>query len=229
MKLSTLAKTSLALGILTTGLMTTYAQSANAADDITPDVENVNKDNAFLHSYYKQAFYELNNVTGVKEGKQLKFKTEYGPLHIQLPESEVHKYTDGEVKNLDVFAIREYNDTKLPSIGGITQNNTSLQDNPIEPKTILKKANDQVVTDEDIYFPIHKQHVSLKEIDFKLRQQLVDHDGLYTNGYKKGKIIVSLKGNKQHEIDLSDKFPVSKMGIVIDATQIDHIYAEMRA
>ncbi|NJH66466.1 hypothetical protein GLV93_12360, partial [Staphylococcus agnetis] len=55
----------------------------------------------------------------MKEGNQLKFETEYGPLHIQLPESEVHKYTDGEVKNLDVFAIREYNDTKLPSIGGI--------------------------------------------------------------------------------------------------------------
>ncbi|SUK02467.1 superantigen-like protein [Staphylococcus agnetis] len=229
MKLSTFAKTSLALGILTTGLMTTYAQSTNAAEDITPDMENVNKDNAFLHSYYKQAFYELNNVTGVKEGKQLKFKTEYGPLYIQLPESEVHKYTDGEVKNLDVFAIREYNDTKLPSIGGITQNNSPLKDNPIEPKTILKKANEQVVSAEDIYFPIHKQHVSLKEIDFKLRQQLVDHDGLYTNGYKKGKIIILMNDNSKHEIDLSDKFPVSKMGIVIDATQIDHIYAEMRA
>ncbi|SCT08389.1 hypothetical protein [Staphylococcus aureus] len=31
MKLSTIAKTSLALGILTTGVMTTYAQSADAA------------------------------------------------------------------------------------------------------------------------------------------------------------------------------------------------------
>ncbi|UWF56900.1 superantigen-like protein [Staphylococcus hyicus] len=229
MKLSTIAKSSLALGILTTGIITTHAQSANAAESFNSGVHIINNDTASLHSYYQQAYYEFNNVSGTKKGNQITVETDHQPLRIQLPESELNKYQDGPVYDIDVFAIREYNDTKIPSFGGITQNNTLLKDNPIEPKTILLKSNEKVVSYEDIYFPIHKQHVSLKELDFKLRQQLIENDGLYSNGYKKGKVIVLMKDNVKHEIDLSVKFPISKMGTVIDATKIHHINVEMNS
>ncbi|WP_381418383.1 exotoxin beta-grasp domain-containing protein [Staphylococcus hyicus] len=228
MKLSTIAKSSLALGILTTGIITTHAQSADAAESFNSGVHIINNDTASLHSYYQQAYYEFNNVSGTKKGNQITIKTDHQPIDITIP-GNAQQFQDGSVTNIDVFAVKEYNDTKLPSIGGIIQNNTLLKDNPIEPKTTLLKGNEKVVSDEDIYFPIHKQHVSLKELDFKLRQQLIENDGLYSNGYKKGKVIVLMKDNVKHEIDLSVKFPISKMGTVIDATQIDHIHVEMKS
>lgn len=228
MKLSTIAKSSLALGILTTGIITTHAQSANAAESFNSGVHIINNDTASLHSYYQQAYYELNNVSGTKTGNQITVKTDQQPFDITIP-GNAQQFQDGTLSNIDVFAVKEYNDTKLPSIGGITQNNTLLKDNPIEPKTILLKSNEKVVSHEDIYFPIHKQHVSLKELDFKLRQQLIENDGLYSNGYKKGEVIIWMKDNVKHEINLSVKFPISKMGTVIDATQIDHIHIEMKS
>lgn len=228
MKLSTIAKSSLALGILTTGIITTHAQSANAAESFNSGVHIINNDTASLHSYYQQAYYELNNVSGTKKGNQITVKTDHQPIDITIP-GNAQQFQDGPLSNIDVFAVKEYNDTKLPSIGGITQNNTLLKDNPIEPKTILVKGNEKVVSHEDIYFPIHKQHVSLKELDFKLRQQLIENDGLYSNGYKKGEVIIGMKDNVKHEIDLSVKFPISKMGTVIDATKIDHIHIEMKS
>ncbi|MCE5154269.1 superantigen-like protein [Staphylococcus hyicus] len=228
MKLSTIAKSSLALGILTTGIITTHAQSANAAESFNSGVHIINNDTASLHSYYQQAYYELNNVSGTKKGNQITVKTDQQPFDITIP-GNAQQFQDGTLSNIDVFAVKEYNDTKLPSIGGITQNNTLLKDNPIEPKTILLKSNEKVVSHEDIYFPIHKQHVSLKELDFKLRQQLIENDGLYSNGYKKGEVIIWMKDNVKHEIDLSVKFPISKMGTVIDATKIHHINVEMKS
>lgn len=228
MKLSTIAKSSLALGILTTGIITTHAQSANAAESFNSGVHIINNDTASLHSYYQQAYYELNNVSGTKTGNQITVKTDQQPFDITIP-GNAQQFQDGTLSNIDVFAVKEYNDTKLPSIGGITQNNTLLKDNPIEPKTILLKSNEKVVSHEDIYFPIHKQHVSLKELDFKLRQQLIENDGLYSNGYKKGEVIIWMKDNVKHEINLSVKFPISKMGTVIDATKIHHINVEMKS
>lgn len=229
MKLSTIAKSSLALGILTTGIITTHAQSANAAESFNSGVQIINKDNTSLHSYYRQAYYEFNNVSGTKKDNQITVETDHHPLRIQLPQSELNKYQDGPVSNIDVFAVKEYNDTKLPSIGGITQNTKPLKDGPITPKISLRKSNDTGIFTDDVHLSIEKQNVSLKELDFKLRQQLVEHDGLYTNGYKRGNIFIRMKDNVRHDIDLSDKLPVSQMGTVVDATQIDHIHVEMKS
>ncbi|MDP4460585.1 exotoxin beta-grasp domain-containing protein [Staphylococcus hyicus] len=228
MKLSTIAKSSLALGILTTGIITTHAQSANAAESFNSGVHIINNDTASLHSYYQQAYYEFNNVSGTKNGKSLVVKNGNQTIDITIPES-AQQFQNGQVSNIDVFAVKEYNDTKLPSIGGITQNTKPLKDGPITPKISLRKSNDTGIFTDDVHLSIEKQNVSLKELDFKLRQQLVEHDGLYANGYKRGNIFIRMKDNVRHDIDLSDKLPVSQMGTVIDATQIDHIHVEMKS
>lgn len=228
MKLSTIAKSSLAIGILTTGIITTHAQSANAAESFNSGVQIINKDNTSLHSYYRQAYYEFNNVSGTKNGKSLVVKNGNQTIDITIPES-AQQFQNSQVSNIDVFAVKEYNDTKLPSIGGITQNTKPLKDGPITPKISLRKSNDTGIFTDDVHLSIEKQNVSLKELDFKLRQQLVEHDGLYTNGYKRGNIFIRMKDNVRHDIDLSDKLPVSQMGTVIDATQIDHIHVEMKS
>ncbi|AJC94923.1 exotoxin beta-grasp domain-containing protein [Staphylococcus hyicus] len=228
MKLSTIAKSSLALGILTTGIITTHAQSANAAESFNSGVHIINNDTASLHSYYQQAYYEFNNVSGTKNGKSLVVKNGNQTIDITIPES-AQQFQNGQVSNIDVFAVKEYNDTKLPSIGGITQNTKPLIDGPITPKISLRKSNDTGIFTDDVHLSIEKQNVSLKELDFKLRQQLVEHDGLYANGYKRGNIFIRMKDNVRHDIDLSDKLPVSQMGTVIDATQIDHIHVEMKS
>ncbi|WP_341776101.1 exotoxin beta-grasp domain-containing protein [Staphylococcus hyicus] len=228
MKLSTIAKSSLALGILTTGIITTHAQSANAAESFNSGVHIINKDTTSLHSYYQQAYYEFNNVSGTKNGKSLVVKNGNQTIDITIPES-AQQFQNGQVSNIDVFAVKEYNDTKLPSIGGITQNTKTLKDDPITPKISLRKSNDTGIFTDDVHLSIEKQNVSLKELDFKLRQQLVEHDGLYANGYKRGNIFIRMKDNVRHDIDLSDKLPVSQMGTVIDATKIDHIHIEMKS
>lgn len=228
MKLSTIAKSSLALGILTTGIITTHAQSANAAESFNSGVHIINKDTTSLHSYYQQAYYEFNNVSGTKNGKSLVVKNGNQTIDITIPES-AQQFQNGQVSNIDVFTVKEYNDTKLPSIGGITQNTKTLKDDPITPKISLRKSNDTGIFTDDVHLSIEKQNVSLKELDFKLRQQLVEHDGLYANGYKRGNIFIRMKDNVRHDIDLSDKLPVSQMGTVIDATKIDHIHIEMKS
>ncbi|NJI16961.1 superantigen-like protein, partial [Staphylococcus agnetis] len=61
MKLSTIAKTSLALGILTTGVMTTYAQSADAEAQASVQTKISTEE---LKKYYNRTPLELRNVNG---------------------------------------------------------------------------------------------------------------------------------------------------------------------
>ncbi|MDN8937905.1 exotoxin beta-grasp domain-containing protein, partial [Staphylococcus aureus] len=51
-------------------------------------------------------------------------------------------------------------------------------------------------------FLIQKEEISLKELDFKIRKQLVENYGLYKGTSKYGKIIINLKDEKREVIDL---------------------------
>ncbi|NJH66467.1 hypothetical protein GLV93_12365 [Staphylococcus agnetis] len=75
MKLSTFAKTSLALGILTTGIMTTNAQSVSANNFNEPYKAVVNPENKYLHDYYLRPYYEYKKVSVFKKGNKAFLRT----------------------------------------------------------------------------------------------------------------------------------------------------------
>ena len=64
-----------------------------------------------------------------------------------------------------------------------------------------------------------KEEISLKELDFKIRKQLVENYGLYQGTSKYGKIIINLKDEKE-VIDLSDKLEFERMGDVLNSKDI---------
>lgn len=72
MKLTALAKVTLAIGILTTGTLTTEAHSGHAKQIH----KSVNKhDKEALHRYYSGNFKEMKNINALKHGKNnLRFK-----------------------------------------------------------------------------------------------------------------------------------------------------------
>ena len=65
-----------------------------------------------------------------------------------------------------------------------------------------------------------KEEISLKELDFKIRQQLVNNYGLYKGTSKYGKIIINLKDENKVEIDLGDKLQFERMGDVLNSKDI---------
>ncbi|HDF0125836.1 TPA: superantigen-like protein, partial [Staphylococcus aureus] len=65
-----------------------------------------------------------------------------------------------------------------------------------------------------------KEEISLKELDFKIRKQLVENYGLYKGTSKYGKIIINLKDEKREVIDLSDKLEFERMGDVLNSKDI---------
>ena len=66
MKMKTLAKATLALGILTTGTLTTETHSGHAKQT----QKSVNKhDKEALHRYYTGNFKEMKNINALRHGK----------------------------------------------------------------------------------------------------------------------------------------------------------------
>ncbi|MDQ1785412.1 exotoxin beta-grasp domain-containing protein, partial [Staphylococcus aureus] len=65
--------------------------------------------------------------------------------------------------------------------------------------------------------------ISLKELDFKIRQQLVEKYGLYQGTSKYGRITINLKDEKREVIDLSDKLEFERMGDVLNSKDIKGI------
>ena len=61
-----------------------------------------------------------------------------------------------------------------------------------------------------------KEEISLKELDFKIRQQLVNNYGLHKGTSKYGKIIINLKDENKVEIDLGDKLQFERMGRCVE-------------
>ncbi|NEF02406.1 superantigen-like protein SSL1 [Staphylococcus aureus] len=224
MKFKAIAKASLALGMLATGVITSNVQSVQAKTEVKQQSE------ADLKLYYNGPSFEYKKVTGYGfiEGKDRFIDFIYNGQYNKI--SLVGSDKDNEEVNpdIDVFVVREGNGRQADnhSIGGITKTNRGVYYDYIHtPILEIKKGKEEP---QSSLYQIYKEDISLKELDFKLRKQLISQSGLYSNGLKQGQITITMNDGTTHTIDLSQKLEKERMGESIDGRQIQKILVEMK-
>lgn len=227
MKLTAIAKATLALGILTTGVMTAESQTVNAKVklDETQRKYYIN----MLKDYYSQESYESTNISVKSEdyygSNVLNFNQRNKNFKVFLIGDDRNKYKE-LTHGRDVFAVPELIDTKggIYSVGGITKKNVrSVFGYVSHPGLQVKKVDPKDGFSIKELFFIQKEEVSLKELDFKIRKMLVEKYRLYKGVSDKGRIVINMKDEKKHEIDLSEKLSFDRMFDVLDSKQIKNI------
>ncbi|MBU6101825.1 superantigen-like protein SSL4 [Staphylococcus aureus] len=279
MKITTIAKTSLALGLLTTGVITTTTQAANAttpsstkveapqqtANATTPSSTKVEapqqKPNATtpsstkvetpqspttkqvpteinpkfkdLRAYYTKPSLEFKNEIGIilKKWTTIRFMNvvpDYFIYKIALVGKDDKKYGEGVHRNVDVFVVLEENNYNLEkySVGGITKSNSKKVDHKAGVR-ITKEDNKGTISHDVSEFKITKEQISLKELDFKLRKQLIEKNNLYGN-VGSGKIVIKMKDGGKYTFELHKKLQENRMADVIDGTNIDNIEVNIK-
>ncbi|NDR33511.1 superantigen-like protein SSL1 [Staphylococcus aureus] len=226
MKFKAIAKASLALGMLATGVITSNVQSVQAKTEVKQQSE------ADLKLYYNGPSFEYKKVTGYGfiEGKDRFIDFIYNGQYnkISLVGSDKDKYNEEVNPDIDVFVVREGNGRQADnhSIGGITKTNRGVYYDYIHtPILEIKKGKEEP---QSSLYQIYKEDISLKELDFKLRKQLISQSGLYSNGLKQGQITITMNDGTTHTIDLSQKLEKERMGESIDCRQIQKILVEMK-
>ncbi|WP_341776357.1 exotoxin beta-grasp domain-containing protein [Staphylococcus hyicus] len=232
MKLSTIAKTSLALGILTTGVMTTYAQSADAEVQASVQTKISTED---LKTYYTKKPFELRDVKGDRNGDKVTVIDKGIQTDIDLLGNDKQRVNEEFLKSkIDVFVVGEGTSKQatINSIGGITKTNSKdFIDHVIKaPLTIVKKEGEFTFSNGLTPFEIKKEEISLKELDFKLRKQLIKDHGLYSGDKKGGTIVVKMNGEEKdkYTFELDKKLQDHRMGDVVDSKNIKEIIVEMK-
>lgn len=223
MKLKNIAKASLALGILTTGMITTTAQSVKAST-----LEVRSQATQDLKDYYKGQSFDLKNIGGYKEGNKVTFIYHNQQIDVTITGNEKLEFNDdGEISNVDVFVVRENSDRSgiTSSNGGITTSNKQdIIDNVKSVNMhITKKTDKNSETVTSSYYSIDKENISLKELDFKLRKHLIDNNGLYNTEPKDSKIKVTMQNGDFYTFELNKKLQTHRMGDVIDGRNIEKI------
>lgn len=227
MKLTAIAKATLALGILTTGVMTAESQTVNAKVklDETQRKYYIN----MLKDYSSQESYESTNISVKSEDyygfNVLNFNQRNKNFKVFLIGDDRNKYKE-LTHGRDVFAVPELIDTKggIYSVGGITKKNVrSVFGYVSHPGLQVKKVDPKDGFSIKELFFIQKEEVSLKELDFKIRKMLVEKYRLYKGASDKGRIVINMKDEKKHEIDLSEKLSFDRMFDVLDSKQIKNI------
>ncbi|HCY5958766.1 TPA: superantigen-like protein SSL7 [Staphylococcus aureus] len=221
MKLKTLAKATLALGLLTTGVITSEGQAVQAAEK-QERVQHLH-DIRDLHRYYSSESFEYSNVSGKVENYNGSNVVRFNPKdqnhQLFLLGKDKEQYKEG-LQGQNVFAVQELIDPngRLSTVGGVTKKNnkTSETNTPL----FVNKVNGEDLDASIDSFLIQKEEISLKELDFKIRQQLVNNYGLYKGTSKYGKIIINLKDENKVEIDLGDKLQFERMGDVLNSKDI---------
>ncbi|HCY5865039.1 TPA: superantigen-like protein SSL4 [Staphylococcus aureus] len=308
MKITTIAKTSLALGLLTTGVITTTTQAANAttpsstkveAPQSTPPSTKVeapqSKPNATtppstkvetpqqtpnattppstkvttppstntpqpmqstksdtpqspttkqvpteinpkfkdLRAYYTKPSLEFKNEIGIilKKWTTIRFMNvvpDYFIYKIALVGKDDKKYGEGVHRNVDVFVVLEENNYNLEkySVGVITKSNSKKVDHKAGVR-ITKEDNKGIISHDVSEFKITKEQISLKELDFKLRKQLIEKNNLYGN-VGSGKIVIKMKNGGKYTFELHKKLQENRMADVIDGTNIDNIEVNIK-
>ncbi|HAR5075379.1 TPA: superantigen-like protein SSL4 [Staphylococcus aureus] len=308
MKITTIAKTSLALGLLTTGVITTTTQAANAttpsstkveAPQSTPPSTKVeapqSKPNATtppstkvetpqqtpnattppstkvttppstntpqpmqstksdtpqspttkqvpteinpkfkdLRAYYTKPSLEFKNEIGIilKKWTTIRFMNvvpDYFIYKIALVGKDDKKYGEGVHRNVDVFVVLEENNYNLEkySVGGITKSNSKKVDHKAGVR-MTKEDNKGIISHDVSEFKITKEQISLKELDFKLRKQLIEKNNLYGN-VGSGKIVIKMKNGGKYTFELHKKLQENRMADVIDGTNIDNIEVNIK-
>ncbi|EOD8068907.1 superantigen-like protein SSL7 [Staphylococcus aureus] len=221
MKLKTLAKATLALGLLTTGVITSEGQAVQAAEK-QERVRHLH-DIRDLHRYYSSESFEYSNVSGKVENYNGSNVVRFNPKdqnhQLFLLGKDKEQYKEG-LQGQNVFVVQELIDPngRLSTVGGVTKKNnkTSETNTPL----FVNKVNGEDLDASIDSFLIQKEEISLKELDFKIRQQLVNNYGLYKGTSKYGKIIINLKDENKVEIDLGDKLQFERMGDVLNSKDI---------
>ncbi|TLU84976.1 superantigen-like protein SSL4 [Staphylococcus aureus] len=292
MKITTIAKTSLALGLLTTGVITTTTQEANAttpsstkveAPQSTPPSTKVeapqSKPNATtppstkvetpqqtpnattpsstkvetpqspttkqvpteinpkfkdLRAYYTKPSLEFKNEIGIilKKWTTIRFMnivSDYFIYKIALVGKDDKKYDEGVHRNVDVFVVLEEKNkygVERYSVGGITKSNSKKVDHKAGVR-ITKEDNKGTISHDVSEFKITKEQISLKELDFKLRKQLIENHNLYGN-VGSGKIVINMKNGGKYTFELHKKLQENRMADVIDGTNIDNIEVNIK-
>ncbi|HII0199021.1 TPA: superantigen-like protein SSL1 [Staphylococcus aureus] len=226
MKFKAIAKASLALGMLATGVITSNVQSVQAKTEVKQQSESE------LKHYYNKPVLERKNVTGYKyteKGKDyIDVIVDNQYSQISLVGSDKDKFKDGDNSNIDVFILREGDSTQATnySIGGVTKTNSQpFIDYIHTPILEIKKGKEEP---QSSLYQIYKEDISLKELDYRLRERAIKQHGLYSNGLKQGQITITMKDGKSHTIDLSQKLEKERMGDSIDGRQIQKILVEMK-
>ncbi|HCU7138787.1 TPA: superantigen-like protein SSL4 [Staphylococcus aureus] len=292
MKITTIAKTSLALGLLTTGVITTTTQEANAttpsstkveAPQSTPPSTKVeapqSKPNATtppstkvetpqqtpnattpsstkvetpqspttkqvpteinpkfkdLRAYYTKPSLEFKNEIGIilKKWTTIRFMNivpDYFIYKIALVGKDDKKNDEGVHRNVDVFVVLEEKNkygVERYSVGGITKSNSKKVDHKAGVR-ITKEDNKGTISHDVSEFKITKEQISLKELDFKLRKQLIENHNLYGN-VGSGKIVINMKNGGKYTFELHKKLQENRMADVIDGTNIDNIEVNIK-
>ncbi|AUG72897.1 TPA: superantigen-like protein SSL4 [Staphylococcus aureus] len=279
MKITTIAKTSLALGLLTTGVITTTTQAANATTPSSTKVEapqqaanattppstkveapkqtpnaptppstkveapqspttkqvptEINPKFKNLRAYYTKPSLEFKNEIGIilKKWTTIRFMNvvpDYFIYKIALVGKDDKKYGEGVHRNVDVFVVLEENNYNLEkySVGGITKSNSKKVDHKAGVR-ITKEDNKGTISHDVSEFKITKEQISLKELDFKLRKQLIEKNNLYGN-VGSGKIVIKMKNGGKYTFELHKKLQEDRMADVIDGTNIDNIEVNIK-
>ncbi|HDE7233245.1 TPA: superantigen-like protein SSL7 [Staphylococcus aureus] len=229
MKLKTLAKATLALGLLTTGVITSEGQAVHAKEK-QERVQHL-YDIKDIHRYYSSESFEFSNISGKVEnynGSNVVRFNQKGQNHqLFLLGKDKEEYKEG-IEGKDVFVVKELIDPngRLSTVGGVTKkNNQSSETNT--PLVVNKVYGGDLHASIDS-FSINKEEVSLKELDFKIRKQLVEKYGLYQGTSKYGKITIILKGGEKQEIELGDKLQFERMGDVLNSKDINKIEVTLK-
>ncbi|HDJ7166418.1 TPA: superantigen-like protein SSL10 [Staphylococcus aureus Sa_TPS3152] len=227
MKLTAIAKATLALGILTTGTLITEVHSGHAKQN----QKSVNKhDKEALHRYYTGNFKEMKNINALKHGKNnLRFKYRGMKTQVLLPGNEYRKYQQRRYTGLDVFFVQERRDKHDISytVGGVTKTNKT-SGFVSEPRLNVTKENGKDAFVKGYPYHINKEEISLKELDFKLRKHLIEKYGLYKTISKEGRVKISLKDGSFYNLDLRYKLDFKYMGEVIDSKKIKDIEVNLK-
>ncbi|HDK7436403.1 TPA: superantigen-like protein SSL4 [Staphylococcus aureus] len=279
MKMRTIAKTSLALGLLTTGVITTTTQAANATTPSSTKVEapqqaanattpsstkvetpqqtpnapttpstkvetpqspttkqvptEINPKFKDLRAYYTKPSLEFKNEIGIilKKWTTIRFMNvvpDYFIYKIALVGKDDKKYGEGVHRNVDVFVVLEENNYNLEkySVGGITKSNSKKVNHKAGVR-ITKEDNKGTISHDVSEFKITKEQISLKELDFKLRKQLIEKNNLYGN-VGSGKIVIKMKNGGKYTFELHKKLQEYRMADVIDGTNIDNIEVNIK-
>ncbi|GKS47572.1 superantigen-like protein SSL8 [Staphylococcus argenteus] len=232
MKMKTLAKATLALGLLTTGVITSEGQTVHAKEK--NEKKNRLYDTNKLHQYYSGPSYELTNVSGQSqsyyESNVLLFNQQNQKFQVFLLGKDENKYKE-KTHGLDVFAVPELVDLegRIFSVSGVTKKNVkSIFESLRTPNLLVKKIDDKGGFSIDEFFFIQKEEVSLKELDFKIRKLLIKKYKLYEGTSDKGRIVINMKDENKYEIDLSDKLNFERMADVINSEQIKNIEVNLK-
>ncbi|ARJ50971.1 exotoxin beta-grasp domain-containing protein [Staphylococcus lutrae] len=228
MNLSTFAKASLALSLLTTGVVTTNAQSTHAAQATA----GVSQDTNTLKNYYNGPSFEYKNVNLHKDGNKVDFVADLQFTVVDLLGSDKERLKsikDGD--KYDVFVVREGTGRQAENrtIGGITKaNNEKYKDQLTQPDIEIKRTTDELTTVQTVNdLKIYKEEISLKELDFKLRKQLIEKHELYKKDPQENKIKVIMNDGSYYTFELNKKLQDHRMGDVIESKNIKKIEVDL--